>query len=228
MIAVYPLGYYSVWDNNELRYSMRSLKHIPEVTDVLLVGQQPEWADTKHIYTYDGANRVHNIWRKMEAISEYMEGSNNAFLFMADDIFITRPTSIPMYYDGDIQKKIGGAEHIPASGRYRDMLIATKMLLEYHTLPTINFALHYPLIVYPDILKKSLEFKGDYSWRTIYCNLSYHYHRQEIHEHIDCKLWKPEEYNNHDIFSISDRFLTKQGRELIQTLFPDKSIFEKD
>lgn len=226
MIAVYPLGHYSVWDNNELRYSLRSLQNIPEVTDVLLVGQQPDWANTQHVYTYDGANRVENIWRKMEMISEYMEGRNNAFLFMADDIFITRPTSLPMYYDGDIQRKIDNAEGVQSSGRYRDMLIATKLLLEYHSLPTINFALHYPLIVYPDILKKSLEFKGEYSWRTIYCNLSYHYHRQEIQERVDCKLWKPEHYDNQDIFSISDRFLTKQGRELLQTLFPDKCRYE--
>jgi len=218
--AFYPLGYNSPWQNNELRYSLRSLaKHCPDIESIYLVGECPEFAEVEHIYLPDCHDRVTNIWRKMETIAQI---AKEPFLFMADDIFFTAPEKLPMFYDGDITKKIEGA-----TGQYKDMMIGTKMLLEYHNMPTTNYALHYPLIVYPNILKLSLEFKGNYSWRTIYCNLSAYHHRQDSHERTDCKLWKHEEYIGQTIFSISDRFLSKKGMALFTELYPEKCKFEK-
>lgn len=223
MIAVYPLGFQSVWHNNELRYSIRSLSYYKPVIDkIILLGQCPEWINAEHIYIYDGSNRIYNIWRKMEAISEHI---NEPFLYMADDIFLTKSIDyMPMFYDGKIDKKIDGA-----NGKYKDMLIATQKLLKYHNLPVYNFALHYPLIIKPGILKEALKYKGDnISFRLIYCNLSMHYFLQTVEERNDCKLWNVKDFISQDIFSISDRFLSKDGMALFDKLYPEKSIFEKE
>lgn len=222
MIAVYPLGYQSVWHNNELRYSLRSLEqYLPQIEEVQIIGDMPEWCDATHIPATDGHNRVMNIWNKVELIAE----QSTPVLYMADDIFFTQtPEAMPMCYDGNILKKIEGA-----TGKYKEMLIATNKHLMYHHLPTFNFALHYPLILYPTILKEALLHKGEnISFRLIYCNLAHYYRFQDIKEATDCKLWNISEYTGQPIFSISDRFLTRDGMALFEQLYPNISRFEKN
>lgn len=223
MIAVYPLGFQSVWHNNELRYSLRSLEqYLPQITEVqIITGDMPTWCDVTHIPAIDGHDRVKNIWNKAELINTQSE----PILYMADDIFFTAtPERMPMYYDDTIDKKIKGA-----TGRYKDMLVATRRYLKYHNLPTLNFALHYPLVIYPHILKDALTHRAEnLSFRLIYCNLSHHYHMQDIEERQDCKLWNISEYTGQEVFSISDRFLTRDGMALFQQLYPNVSKFEKD
>ena len=41
--VVYPLGTGSKWQNNELRYSLRSLSKISGIGDVFIVGEKPDW-----------------------------------------------------------------------------------------------------------------------------------------------------------------------------------------
>jgi hypothetical protein len=49
--VVYPLGTGSVWQDNELRYSLRSLeKNFPDLGRVYVVGHKPDWlGNVEHI-----------------------------------------------------------------------------------------------------------------------------------------------------------------------------------
>lgn len=224
MKAVYILGNGSVWQNNEIRYSIRSLKYVPFIDDVIVVGECPDWLKVKHIYVYDGPNRVENIWRKMEVIAEHIE---EPFLFMNDDMFFTREVKLlPWYYEGMIQDKIDGCDGLKASGKYRDMLIRTKQALFGG--PELNFAVHYPIILDPTYIKLLIATYGtkdNLSFRCMYGNI-FDLPFTPIEYRADCKLWKYEDYTGQDIFSISDRFLSKKGEELFEQLYPEKSQWE--
>lgn len=95
--AVYPLGSGSRWEDDELRYSIRSMeKYYPNLGDVYVIGEKPAWYRGKHIPFEEKWKRTENVFRKQRLISS-MPGLSENYVWMNDDIFLLEPVEHKHY-----------------------------------------------------------------------------------------------------------------------------------
>lgn len=97
---VWVLGSGSKWDDNEIRYSIRSvLKHHPDA-EITIVGECPEWhTGEDHVFVPDADPCPYvNQWRKLEhACLMYDE-----FIYMDDDFYLLEPLEAVHYRFGTL------------------------------------------------------------------------------------------------------------------------------
>ena len=141
----------SQWNNNELRYSLRSIaKNAKGLGRVFIAGYVPEFVDQEAVTCVrvkDQSNVKHvNILRAIDtAIKQTDIGKDDGgwFLYSSDDHFYIRETDFehyPIYWRGEVLpyevKKGDGA------ASYHTTLVSTRKLLEWCGLPTRHMAWH--------------------------------------------------------------------------------------
>lgn len=107
MDIVYILGTGTTWQNNEIRYSLRSVeKNVRDLDRVFVVGEFPEWLQNV-VYIEAGdpyGQKWQNAYHKIsEACRD--ERLSDEFLLMNDDFFIFKEIeaeNYPYYYKGSL------------------------------------------------------------------------------------------------------------------------------
>lgn len=240
MDVVYLLGSGSPWDNNEIRYSLRSLKHLPH-DKVFVVGERPEWLaniihlDVKDNFAYLNGGKFRNVIQKIRAAC-LDERVSESFVLMNDDFFfLTDVTEIKPYANGTLESMI--EQYPDKQSQYYNALVRTKQFLQKQGIEQpINYAVHYP-IVYEK--KKFLQMTDDidwlekgYSWRTIYGNLFDIGRADRKDPKISSRLdFSDALFYGHkllgDFLSISDNVaLLPEFQKWIDERFPNKSLYE--
>ncbi len=143
MDLVIPLSNKSSWQDNELRYALRSVEqYLMGIDNVWTIGNTPEWlTNTIHIPLNDITrnNPDANIIAKVEHVCKQPALSEN-FIRMSDDQIVLRPvhaSEIPMYHVG---KGTG-------SGRWYKRLQNTLQALERAGVSNPrNYDAHYPAV----------------------------------------------------------------------------------
>lgn len=103
MDAVYPLGNGSLWNNNEIRYSIASLRRFaPFIRDIYTVGETVE--NTYHIQHEETQHPAVNIWEKVY-IACHNSSISERFMCINDDHFLLKeiPEDYPAYYSYNIK-----------------------------------------------------------------------------------------------------------------------------
>lgn len=148
-----PLGSGSKWENNELRYSLRSIeKYVRNVGEIYIVGLKPNWLkNVIHVPFNDVHNgnprlRNQNILQKiLHTILEYPISEN--FVFTNDDIFFNREFSadkIPYFSDMNIDDYLQSKPHL--NRIYKSAVLRTKALLLEHNKTLYHYDIHAPII----------------------------------------------------------------------------------
>lgn len=246
MNLIYILGTGSKWDDNELKYSLRSVeKYLSGFEKVILVGERPDWiVNVEHYYAPDFRHvKAGNVLMKIKAACSVP--NNDHFILMNDDFYFTAPTKaseIPLYFD----KKLSDLEDKYKIGDvYGGTITRTKKYLMDYGYSTLNFEVHYPFPVQSMLMAHLLnidDFSGGYQARSLYGNMvtggskPFDFYNTKPMFKIDLKKDlklthqnKAESLhliNNTDMFSISDQWLEKEGKEMLQELFPVKSKYE--
>jgi hypothetical protein len=236
---IYPLGKGSTWDNNELRYSLRSVeKHLSNYRNVYIVGECPDWIQNViHIPHDDLYYPDRNIMLKVKAAMERKEISKNAFFLNDDHFLLTSADALnyPFYHKGNLRQVT-----INPNNYYHTYITGTIHELEKRKLPTYHFDTHTPIVFNK---QQFLEVMAQYNWeelrlvmKSVYCNtLGITGTYKE-----DCKIsskiayWKlKERIKNADVFSIADKcFVPYSGekessvKKLLEELYPNKSKYE--
>lgn len=237
MDVVYPLGKKSRWDNNELRYSLRSIeKHLTGVDKIYIVGERPDFLQNVIHIPYEDtyACKETNIYKKvLRACQE--ESLSQEFLFFNDDHFILRDFNVdefPFFYKSDLYATI---QKLRPTNRYRKYLDKTMRVLHSLRLPTKNFDTHTPIIynkqTFLEIMPKyDWEHRIGYVVKSLYANTL----RIEGQREPDCKIgfqFLAEECFNiikdRKVFSIGDAALGPQLEVVLNHLYPNKSKWEK-
>jgi hypothetical protein len=122
MDVVYPLGFESLSDDDELRFSLRSLeRNMRDLGNVYIYGQLPDWIkNVVHVpMPDDNADPRVNVRRKILSAANNPAISTD-FLLMADDIFALRSFSgeeLPFYATskgvGSIMNPLRYTLHLP-------------------------------------------------------------------------------------------------------------------
>lgn len=233
MELVYILGSGSKWQDNELRYSLRSVEKFGQNVDgVTIIGQLPTWLrKVTYIKAADPYEmKCDNAWLKIHVACMQLK---RPFVLMNDDFFLLQPTdfnNLPRYYDGDMKDLIG---RYHKSSPYVKCQAATYHVLQQNNLPTRNYAVHYPVTIDPARMQKVwglFKRQPGISFRNLYGNLvgsdndvqfkdnkiSEALHTHEIAERLEG--WS--------MFSIGDKFLNEAGKQYLHMLYPDASRYE--
>jgi hypothetical protein len=226
MDLVYTLGKGSEWDDNEIRYSLRSVEANLPHRKIIVVGDMPDFLQNViHVPVKDPTNyKSFNTLYKMKVACRSKKISDD-FVLMNDDFFVMKPIDkIPYYHKGYLKNTVKNFEY-PGS-RYFGTLNRTANLLGNGR----DFELHCPFIFNKQKFLKLFEvfdLSAGYVYRSVYAD----YHRIRGKFHPDVKI-----YNVHDMFvlenetflSVSPEVVQKPAIEkLLDSNFPNKSIYEK-
>lgn len=145
--VVYALGNKSRWQNNEIRFSLRSVeKHLKGFLDVWVVGERPDFLrNVNHIPApdpYDVPDR--NIMEKIKKACEN-PGVSDPFLFFNDDHYLLadyQAEEFPYYYDMPLQEKIAKR----GMDNYGQRMQNSMKHLQRLGKPIKNFDIHTPIL----------------------------------------------------------------------------------
>lgn len=233
---LYILGKNSCWQDNELRYSLRSVeKYLQNYRKVVIVGECPSWinkACVLHLPCDDEPiNKAANIKKKILLAAHSPEVSEN-FMFFNDDYFLTAKVDAndyPYYWKCDL----GHTEAINHT-IYRQHVMATIQALRAKNHPLKNFDTHKPIIYNKERLKEviySYDWSVAYGYvmRSLYCNTlninGEHKLDNKLVRPMRIDAWK-EMIVGIDCFSVDDRAVDFIFKDFIGKMFPDKSVFE--
>lgn len=133
-------------NNEELRYSIRSLvKNLPDV-NVWVVGYKPDWYSGNFMPVIDRGNKFANIHNALTAMCDN-DNISNDFVLMNDDFFvIDQIDSIPVMHGGLLKDKIYEYNQLARNSLYVRMLTATyDRLLDLGIANPIDYDIHVPM-----------------------------------------------------------------------------------
>ena len=218
-------------ENEELRYSLRSLKHIPH-DEVWIVGYRPTWVQANSIPVEGMRDKQTSALNNLIAALEHPEVSD-PFIVFNDDFFVMQPLEeIPTYHLGDLDKVI--AEHRPGTA-YRNAMQKTRDRLIENQAENIDGALysyetHCPMVIEKLGMQLALSIgQGIHGMhnRTMYGNL------MEVGgtETSDFKIYRTEKesaYKQWPYISTSDRtFHYHHAGRYIREMFSKPGPYEK-
>jgi hypothetical protein len=174
---LYILGTGSRWQDNEIRYSLRSAqKNFPH-RRVVVVGEHPSWmCNIKHIGCKDhyGDKKLKNsIYKLATALRD--PHLSQQFVLMNDDFFFMKPVDIvEPACKGLLSTTLG--KHPTRDGYYyMAMKAAYIRLLDYGIAQPKDFGMHVPIMLDKAKARKTMELFGGaghgYLFRTMYGNL---------------------------------------------------------
>lgn len=176
---VYKLGTGSKFNDDELRYSLRSLSNLKELGNVYIVGHKPKWIQNViHIEASDGhiTNKDANLINKI-LIACYNENLSQEFMHFSDDQVLIKPLSVEYFKQPIINNKYLNDVSIPGKklNRWQTRLKRTFNKLKEFNLPYNCFEAHCPYLLdktkYPStLLRYDYGFDVGYTGNTLYFN----------------------------------------------------------
>ena len=157
-------------DNEELRYSIRSVvKNMPH-DNIWLVGNRPKWYDGNFLSVADSSNKYENIRNAIKYVSINDDISED-FILMNDDFFVIKPlTDIPTFHGGLLIDKINEYKSLNASPRYIKILLNThRFLVKSGIQNPIDYDIHTPMIMNKANVQKIIDRK--HFPRSMYGNI---------------------------------------------------------
>ena len=223
MTVVYTLSNQSNWQNNELRYSIRSfVKYFPALSRIVVVGYLPDWLQNVEYTPFeDGPRKQLNIHLKTLAACEVCD----EFIQAADDHFLLAPQTFSTYYYSGLlrEKKYENKYAIPLENT-----------LQIYPLGKF-FNLHLPMKINSEEYAIIMAFHNwkakDFLIKSVYANnlqnipmgcindvkVSHFMRRDAIDKFVADK----------GFLSVSDAGLSVDMKRFLEKKFPDKSIYER-
>jgi hypothetical protein len=217
-------------DNEELRYSIRSVeKHAPEGR-VWLVGGKPDWYVGDYIPRNNSNGKQANAIENLTAVVESNEISET-FVLMNDDFFIINPIKeIKTYHGGSLIEKIKLRKELSPRSKYNEQLLKTYRLLKRRGIEEIlDYDIHVPMVMTKSGLASVLELRTQ--WRSTYGNMfsvgGTEVEDVKVYSHGDLlELSYDIENLKYDYLSTDDTSFIKVKEALLEDLFKDKSKHE--
>lgn len=232
---VVPLGKGSRWEDNELKFSLRSLEKFGRnFRNIWVIGSRPSWLkNTYWIRAEDRFGHERNIMEKVMIACNHKDISDD-FLFWNDDFFLLQEIdcmNYPNYVSADLQTYI---ERRHRADGYRESMTNTLRILTKQKKGTKMFDIHCP-IIYNKLkfakLMLSVEWRvaNGYVIKSLYGN----HHDLSTEEMTDMKLhgnFNEEQIakfvSGRHIFSVGDKAINNSMKNFLTQQFPHKSKYE--
>lgn len=218
-------------NNEELRFSIRSLENLKQVDNVILIGGKPNWYNGDYIPVSSSDKYTHaitnlNVLTKTHNISE-------EFILMNDDFYIMKPTDNLQYYnEGYLLNKIVKYTKFSPNSKYTNRLKQTHLFLSKRLgEEPLSYELHIPMMMTKTGLAEALKY--DVLWRSYYGNMFV----ENSVETTDVKMYHPASRDpdkfkydanpNTDFLSSEDRSFIYLRDRILKKLFPNASKYEE-
>lgn len=235
MDILYVIGTGSMWDNNELKYSLRSIERYGKnVGRIFIAGNKPDFLNNNviHIPCEDIGEAKHT--RILNKVITAMNSGllPDHFLISSDDHFYIKETDfneLPVYYKNDVIK---GSD----KNKYRKSLAETKQFLEENNLTTFqtnpHCNTHWDVNIYnkyKELFEKGKTLEHGAEMNCLMGNLlikegfpyqKYHDVKVKSRSQLDIKL------QNSECFSIYDCAIPLGIEKYLSCQFPDKCKYE--
>jgi hypothetical protein len=159
-------------NNEELRYSIRSVVQSFPDSNIWVVGGKPTWYDGNYINVRQVLTKYRNAIQNLNAICNSNEISEK-FILMNDDFYIVKNIkTIETYHGGLLLDKINLYQKINSNSNYTRKLAATyKKIKSLNIESPLDYELHVPMIMEKKKLKQILQNNDQFLWRSIYGNV---------------------------------------------------------
>lgn len=158
-------------ENEELRYSIRSVVKNTSKPNIFIFGQVPNWYRGNVELIKERGSKYGRARNNLAAITR-SEAVSEEFVLMNDDFFIMKKLSAPeIWHGGYLIDKINERRAKDPYSPYVSQLMETyKSLKRLGIKDPIDYELHTPLVMTKTGLAESLKHAG--LWRSLYGNLN--------------------------------------------------------
>ena len=229
-VLIIPLGNGSKWDNNELRFALRSIdKHLTGFDEVMIVGDRfPSWLTGVDLVTFGDISKFPAI-NTLEKVKQALRYTNaDQFLLSYDDVFLNknyRAGNFPSYYNGDLK------QIIRLRGNYKESCILTYQMLFQTGCTTKKFGVHCPFLFetkeFIQVVSKYKNQEPGYLYKSLYANAIGLVGQPFKDIIVNLPLNLPGKIETLPFFSIRDGAVNFIMKNFFEEQFPNKSQFEK-
>lgn len=217
-------------NNEELRYSIRSLQNLKEVTSIIVIGGKPNWYIGDYIET-EPAKKYNHARQNLETLVKTKRISEE-FILMNDDFFIIKPVEkLENYNEGLLLNKIIQYNKFNPTSKYTNLLKQThEYLINKTGKEPLSYELHIPMRMTKKGLRAAL--KTQTLWRSYYGNI----YEKETTETHDVKIYTPyardpnkykyDKSKTSPYISTEDRSFMYVRDTLLNKILPNKSEYE--
>ena len=233
---LYILNNSSRWNNNEIRYSLRSLKNVRNKGRIFICGYLPPFINEEkvvHIPAEDISknklkNAVHKI--KTACLGKDEKKISDDFILMNDDFFFLKKVdSIKYFRKGDLNR--AKRDHLTQAGYYYKAISKTIDYLEENDFDTDDFEVHYPIVFNKEKIMKVIkiieQLDDPLLFRSLYGNMF----KIESEYRDDCKYYNdqiPDTLFGKDFISTDDNIIMyEKFQNMIEKKLKDHSEYEE-
>lgn len=219
-------------DNEELRYSLRSLEKNMPNGNVWVIGGKPNWYSGNFIPVEQSKKSYNNV-REQLRVACSNEKISDDFVLMNDDFYvINKVNEIPTWYTGRLSDRIMQLQNIRSqnSGYLRLLIITNNIVKRMGIDDPLDYELHVPMIFNKENLLPILSSSA--LWRSAYGNKN----NVGGTQHVDVKVHSTEVLENREkvlidistepYISGSDYNFEFLKTEILGDMFPDPSKYE--
>lgn len=236
--VVFVLGKGSLWNDTELRYSLRSIeKHLKNYKDIWVIGECPAFLqNVKHIYFKDEHPcKETNIYRKVLRACQEKEITDD-FLFFNDDHFLLQDFNakeFPYFWKSNLRDS---SKMMKPGNRYKKAVDNAYRTLHSLGLETKSFDTHTPIIYNK---KKFIEVMTKFNWdqKVSYVVKSMYANSLQIEgvREVDCKINSQlteqeikEVIKDRKVFSMGNGAIGFRMLSVLNDLYPKASKYERN
>jgi hypothetical protein len=219
-------------ENEELRYSIRSVLFSFPEAKVWVIGGKPKWYSGNYIFVKQNDNKYTNAINNLKAVCNTSEISEK-FILMNDDFFIIKKIeTVEQFYNGLLSSKIEKFIKITGSSMYIRKLITTNNRLnKLGFINPLDYELHIPMPMHKAGLLDVITKYPECLWRSMYGNL-FNVGGKQME---DVKVYKNKRHaersaeitKNSIYLSTEDTGLNIMLDKILKDLLPNPSPYEK-
>lgn len=215
-------------DNEELRYSLRSIEKNMPPGNVWVFGYRPDWYIGNLVQVEDIGDKFENIRNCISMISDNTNISEN-FVLMNDDFFVLKKiNTINNYHGGFLDNKIKKYKNLLRSPKYIKLLELTLKQLKNNGIENpLDYDIHVPITMNKKILKDSIPLA--FFPRSAYGNVA----KLNAKEITDVKIYNRGEkikwgsiILKNDYVSTEDHSFESLKQNILNLMFTEPSKFE--
>lgn len=239
--VVIPLGWGSIWDNQELKYSLRSFeRHLKGINNVVIVTDLsglPKFLDNViHLPCPDETNLAAvNTYKKILKACNDKRVSEN-FILSNDDFFLNQDfeaATFPYFHRGQILAGIDNLKN--KNSHYAVSRRITASILTKQGFNTFHYGIHCPFLINKTkFLEMSTQFKFErvrgYLTRCIYGNMFGVGGEQRRDAKLNRKITAfrmKQILDQFEFFSVGERATGNELYKFFERRYPKPSQWEK-
>lgn len=195
-------------DNEELRYSLRSIQTFYPEADVWVVGGKPDWYCGNYIEVKQTINEFETVKKNLSAIIDNKLIPDEVIVMNDDFFFVRRIDSIPFYISGAMKDRIIFNKTNGFNTIFVKKLADSYRYCKRLRSQPLDFELHVPMPVNKQ--KLSLILNDNVMWRSNYGNRFVADAETEVIEDVKVYPKGKADFKTYDYLSFKYPFFSTQ------------------